>query len=155
PVAGWLARERDASPSLYIQGRPRFTEAAGGAPSRTPLHMARRASGCCGVAEDVGVAPAREAILLRRGTRNGGATGGDVLAPRVDRRAVEREARVVPDTDAVGSRGGCVDVVAEELGNEIVLARCSRIAGGATVDLTERAGRCAAAHRRLQEDTDE
>ena len=63
------------------------------------------------------------------------------LPPGVDRRAVGRVARVVPDGRAVGARRGGVDVVAEELAGQRVRARAARIAGRAAVQLRERAGR--------------
>src|SRR3954451_15144689 len=63
----------------------------------------------------------------------------------VDRRAVRSLPDVVPDSRGVVVRGGCVVVVAEELRDQVVLARpsCVTHARHASVKVGERSGRCA------------
>src|SRR5438045_9580108 len=90
------------------------------------------------VAEDVRVSEGGGTVLLWRRTWHRGASGRDVLPPRVDRRAIRAGARVVPYPDAIGACGGRVDVVPEELGYEVVLTRCSRVARRSSVDFRER-----------------
>src|SRR5580765_1628035 len=86
---------------------------------------------------DVGVAERRRASLLRCGPRNARIPVLLRLTPGVDRWTVRREPRVVPDGCAVGPGGGRVDVVAEELGREVVLRGPARVTRRAAVDLAE------------------
>src|SRR6266536_2319448 len=118
-----------------------------------------------GSAEDVGVPEGRRADLLHCGRDGFGLlrlvrlVDGSLLAARllrvgdrsadphrlvvqrlaigVDVRADGGVADVVPDRGAVGAGGRGVDVVAEELGRQVVLAAAPWIAAGAPVDLGE------------------
>jgi len=69
--------------------------------------------------------------------------------PRVDCRAVGCVSHVVPDRDAVGAGRGSVHIVTEELQEQVVLARSSRISGRATVQFTPRARRSISADGRV------
>src|SRR5829696_8752377 len=62
------------------------------------------------------------------------------LTVLVDGRTIGRVAHVVPDRRTVGPSGGCVDVVTEELGGQVVLARTPRVTGYTPVDLREAFG---------------
>src|SRR5215208_1581361 len=59
------------------------------------------------------------------------------LSVFIDGRAIGRVAHVVPHRRAVGAGGGSVDVVTEELGSQVVLARTPSVAGFTPVDLRE------------------
>src|SRR5207253_9390475 len=94
-----------------------------------------------GKAEDVAIAErglsAAWAIPVRRRPRHGPGSVAKRQPPGIDCRAVRAVARVVPDAGSVGIRRHRVDVVAEELAQQVVLARSPRVAIGATVDLAE------------------
>src|SRR5438876_7020216 len=104
-------------------------------------------------AEDVGVSEVRGTVLLRSGTRHGRATGRDVLAPRIGRGAIRGGSRVVPHGDTVRTGRCRIHVIAEELRNEVVLARPSRVTGGAAMHFGERACRRGTGCGRLHEHT--
>src|SRR5713226_3888417 len=91
--------------------------------------------------EDVGVPKLQtRAVLLRRRPRHGSPTVPEKQAPGVDGRAVDRVASVVPDRRPVCPGGGCIDVVAEELTHQVVLAAGAGIARSAPVHLSELSG---------------
>src|SRR5207247_6717329 len=79
------------------------------------------------------------ARLLRIGDRGSGrhCLVVEGLAVGVDGWAVGGPAYVVPDRRAVRPRGCRVDVVAQELGCQVVLAAASRVTTGASVHRAE------------------
>src|SRR6266852_8954102 len=94
-----------------------------------------------GEPEDVGVPKGQTgAVLLRRRPRHDSPAVPEEQAPSIDGRAVDRVASVVPNRRPVCPGGGCVDVVAQELTQQVVLAARARISGSAAVHLRERAG---------------
>src|SRR5437762_14303172 len=100
-------------------------------------------------AEDVAVAERRRALLLRRRPGNARVAGRECLPPGVDCRTVRGVSCVVPDRGPVDPRRHGVDVVAEELADEVVLARATRITRRASVQRAERTGRTAGARVRV------
>src|SRR5437016_11392709 len=92
-----------------------------------------------GSSVDVGVPEVRGALLLHRWPRSTwptfhrGAIG-------IDREAIGPIADVVPHRRAVAAGRHRVDIVAEELGGEPVLAGGARVASGAAVQFTEDSG---------------
>jgi hypothetical protein len=73
----------------------------------------------------------------------------------VDLRTVGAVADVVPHGRAELTRRGCVDVVAEELGRQVVLARVPRVPGRPAMLLGERTHRAVGRHVRVQDYADE
>src|SRR5437764_3291123 len=105
--------------------------ATGGAPcGAPPVEAALRSRVGIGAAVDVAVAEGRRTVLLRRRWGNASA-GGERLPVGVHRGTVGGVAGVDPDCGAVGACRGGVDVVAEELAGEVVLAGSARVSGHA------------------------
>src|SRR6266852_9904176 len=91
--------------------------------------------------EDVGVPKGQTgAVLLRRWPRHDSPAVPEEQAPGIDGRAVDRVASVVPDRRSVCPGGGRVDVVAQELTHQVVLAAGAGIARSAPVHLSELSG---------------
>src|SRR5215218_10366944 len=106
------------------------------------------------VGPDVCLAEAWRTGPDRVGRVSGVFLGSQVHPPGVDGVADLAVADVVPDTDPIGVGGVGIDIVAEELGLQVVLARRSRITHGTSVERrpTRRATRT---HRRGPKDADE
>src|SRR5215469_119279 len=107
----------------------------------TGITRARWLGGWIGKAasKDVGVSEGGWAVCRDVGGNCRCGVGAEQLPVGVDRRADGGVAGVVPHGGAVGTRGGRVDVVPEELGGEPVLAGAARVPGHAPVDLREAA----------------
>ena len=89
-------------------------------------------------AEDVRVPERRRAVLLWSGPR-ARVRGSERCPPGVDRRAVGGIACIVPHRCPIGPRCDRVDVVAEELRLEVVLARSTRVARRTAMERAPRA----------------
>src|SRR6266566_5602965 len=90
--------------------------------------------------KDVRVAKCRRASLLGCGLRSCGIQLS-CRSPGVNCRAVGCVPGIIPDAGTVGVGCDSVHIVAEELQEQVVLARASRISVRATVQFTPRARR--------------